>query len=56
MEKGFEKYGEISEGSKRYNYNSRMIYIGETIYVIRYDEIISYNMNDLKEIGRVELK
>lgn len=56
MEKGFEKYGEISEESKRYNYNSRMIYIGETIYVIRYDEIISYNMNDLKEIGRVELK
>ena len=56
MEKGFERYGEISEGSKRYNYNSRMIYIGETIYVIRYDEIISYNMNDLKEIGRVELK
>ena len=56
MEKGFEKYGEISEESKRYNYNSRKIYIGETIYVIRYDEIISYNMNDLKEIGRVELK
>lgn len=56
LEKGFERYGEIShEIDYRTNIN-RVIYIGNTLYTLANLEIRSYNLETFEELHELEFE
>lgn len=56
LEKGFEKYGEITQKIDYRTNIDRSIYIGEKLYTLSKTKIISYNLNTLEKIEELELK
>ena len=56
LDKGFEKYGQINQYNNYNGYVKRIIYIGDTLYTISNDNIVSYDLNTLKEKKKVDLK
>lgn len=56
LEKGFERYGEISHKIDYRTNIDRAIYIGNTLYTLADYEIKSYNLENLEEIQTLELE
>ncbi len=56
LEKGFEKYGEITQKIDYRTNIDRSIYIEDTLYTLSQTKIISYNLNTLEKITELELK
>lgn len=56
LNKGFEKYGDITEKNNYENSPQRIIYIKDILYTIFEDEIRSYDLNTLDKKAEVELK
>ena len=55
LEKGFEKYGEITQ---KINYRTnidRAIYIGNVLYTLADSKIVSYDLNTIEKIKELEL-
>ena len=56
MEKGFERYGEISQKIDYRTNIKRAIYIGDTLYTLGTYEIKSYTLDTLEEVDTLEIK
>lgn len=56
LEKGFEKYGEITQKIDYRTNIDRSIYIEDILYTLSESKIISYNLNTLEKITELELK
>ncbi len=54
LESGFEKYAEILN-DKGYYGIERAIYIGDTLYTLHYNRIVSYNLNTFEKLNELEL-
>lgn len=56
LEKGFERYGEISHEIDYRTNIDRVIYIGDKLYTLANYEIRSYNLSDLSELESLEIE
>lgn len=56
LEKGFERYGEISQKIDYRTNIKRAIYIGDTLYTLGTYEIKSYTLDTLEEVDTLEIK
>ena len=56
LEKGFERYGEISHEIDYRTNIDRAIYIGNTIYTLADYEVKSYDLNTLEELQTLEIE
>lgn len=56
LEKGFERYGEISHKIDYRTNIDRAIYIGDTLYTLADYEIKSYDLENLEELQTLELE
>ncbi len=56
LEKGFERYGEISHKIDYRTNIDRAIYIGDTLYTLADYEIKSYNLENLEELQTLEFE
>lgn len=54
LESGFERYAEILN-NKGFGGIERAIYIGDTLYTLHYNRIISYNLNTFEKLNELEL-
>ena len=55
LDNGFEKYGEILQKNDYKTNIDRVIYIEDTLYTTSDFEIISYNLNTLEEVKKLNL-
>lgn len=54
LEKGFEKYAEISNGKNSFNIE-RVIYIKDIVYVLEYDKIVAYSLDNFEKLNELKL-